>query len=148
MKLRTMAAVMSFVSKIENDSAKFYQNYASKYPEIGETFSSFIKENKRNEKGIKQTYFGVITDTIEACYSFEGLDTDNYEFDIDLAPGPTLADALKMALEMEDKIERFYLKAAELSHSLMADVPRAFKRVGQKREDRKLKLQFLLEKVS
>lgn len=146
MKLITMAAVMNFVSKIENDSAKFYQDYVSRYPETGETFSSFIKENKRNEKGIKQTYFGVITDTIEACYSFKGLDTDDYEFDIDLGLNSTLADALKMALEIEDKIQRFYLKAAELSNSLMADVPRAFKRVAQKREDRKLKLQSLLEK--
>ncbi|MBL7205559.1 MAG: hypothetical protein ISS63_14720 [Desulfobacteraceae bacterium] len=146
MKLITMAAVMNFVSKIENDSAKFYQDYVSRYPETEETFSSFIKENKRNEKGIKQTYFGVITDTIEACYSFKGLDTDDYEFDIDSDPGSTLAHALKMALEIEDKIVRFYLKAAELSNSLMADVPRAFKRVAQKREDRKLKLQSLLEK--
>jgi len=34
MKLNTMAAVMSFVSKIENDSASFYRNYAKNYPEL------------------------------------------------------------------------------------------------------------------
>ncbi|UCD70914.1 MAG: hypothetical protein JSW70_07895 [Syntrophobacterales bacterium] len=147
MKLNTMAAVMSFVSKIENESAEFYQDYARRYPKTGETFSSFIKENKRFEKVIKQTYFGVITDTIEACYSFEGLDADDYEFVINSAPGTTLADALRMALEMEDKIEKFYLTVAELSYSLMADIPVAFKRVAKKRQDRKFTLQSLLETV-
>jgi len=147
MKLNTMAAVMSFVSKIENESAQFYEDYARRYPTIGDIFSSFIKENKRFEKGIKQTYFGVITDTIEACYSFEGLDTDDYEFVINSDPGTTLADALQMALEMEDKIEKFYLKVAELSNSLMADIPIACKRVAKKRQVRKSTLQSLLEKV-
>ena len=147
MKLNTMAAVMSFVSKIENESAQFYEDYARRYQKMGDIFSSFIKENKRFEKGIKQTYFGVITDTIEACYSFEGLDTDDYEFVINSDPSTTLADALQMALEMEDKIEKFYLKVAELSNSLMADIPIACKRVAKKRQDRKCALQSLLEKV-
>lgn len=147
MELNTMAAVMSFVSKVENESAQLYEDYARRYPKIGDIFSSFVKENKRFEKGIKQTYFGVITDTIEACYSFGGLDTDDYEFVIHSDPGTTLADALQMALEMEDKIEKFYLKVAELSNSLMADIPIACKRVAKKRQDRKSTLQSLLKKV-
>ena len=147
MKLVTMAAVMSFVTKIEGDSGRFYQELAGKYLEMEETFLSFVKQNKRNEKFIKQTYFGVITDTIEACYSFEGLDTDDYEFDTDSGSGSTLANVVNMALRIEDKIQAFYIRAAELSNSMMADVPRAFKKTAQKREDRKQKLQSILDKA-
>jgi len=147
MKLVTMAAVMSFVTKIEGDSEKFYQEVAGKYPETEETFLSFAKQNKRNEKFIKQTYFGVITDTIEACYSFEGLDTDDYEFDADSDLGSTLTDIAKKALEIEDKIQAFYIRAAELSNSMMADVPRVLRKTAQKREDRKLKLKSILDKA-
>ncbi len=50
MKLNTMAAVMSFVSKIENDSASFYRNYAEKYPELESIFLSWNKENSKFEK--------------------------------------------------------------------------------------------------
>ena len=147
MKLVTMAAVMSFVTKIEGDSGKFYQEFSDKYPETEETFLSFVKQNKRNEKFIKQTYFGVITDTIEACYSFEGLDTGDYEFDTDSGSGSTFTNIVKKALEIEDKIQAFYIRAAELSNSMMADVPRAFKKTAQLREDRKQKLQSILDKA-
>lgn len=147
MKLVTMAAVMSFVTKIEGDSGKFYQELAGKYPKTEETFLSFAEQNKRNEKFIKQTYFGVITDTIEACYSFEGLDTGDYEFDTDSGSVSSLANVVKKALEIEDKIQAFYIRAADLSNSMMADVPRAFKKTAQKREDRKLKLKSILDKA-
>jgi len=144
MKLVTMAAVMSFVSRIEGDSGKFYQQLADKYPEMQEIFLSFVKQNKKNEKFIKQTYFGVITDTIEACYSFEGLDTDDYELDTDSGSGLVLTDVVKKAIKIEDKIQSFHTLAAKLSNSMMADVPRAFKKTAQKREDRKLKLKSIL----
>jgi len=36
-----------------------------------------------------------------------------------------------MAIEMEGKIQRFYLDAAEVSMSLMADITRAFERTAK-----------------
>ena len=39
MKLNTMAAVMSFVSKLENDSALFYQDWAIKFADLDHIFS-------------------------------------------------------------------------------------------------------------
>jgi len=46
---------------------------------------------------------------------------------------------------MEKKIIECYLVAAEQSQYLMADIPRAFKLVAKKRNDRIEKLQSLLE---
>ena len=71
MNLNTMSAVMTFVSKIENDSASFYDKTVKKYPEFEETFQAWIRENAKFEKQVKQTYFGVITDTLESNFPLE-----------------------------------------------------------------------------
>jgi hypothetical protein len=143
MKLNTMAGVMSFVSKIENDSALFYRNYAEKYPELESTFLSWNKENSKFEKNIKRTYFGVITDTLESNYAFQGLDTDDYNFETQLPENVDSSEAGKRAREIEETIKHFYLKAAQLSDGLMADVPRLFRKIAKKREERCQSLESL-----
>jgi hypothetical protein len=143
MKLNTMAAVMSFVSKIENDSASFYRNYAEKYPELESTFLSWNKENSKFEKNIKRTYFGVITDTLESNYAFQGLDTDDYNFETQLPEKVDSSEAVKKAREIEETIKDFYLKAAQLSDGLMADIPRLFRKIAKKREERCQSLESL-----
>jgi len=134
MKLNTMAAVMSFVSRIEEESASFYEKCAAKFPDMKDTFLSWSKENRKFEKNVKRTYFGVITDTLESNYAFEGLDTDDYVFETDV-PDDT-SRVIERTHEIEAKIKAFYLKAADLSEGLMADIPRLFKKIVKKREDR------------
>ena len=136
MKLSTMAGVMSFVSKIENDSASFYRNCAEKYPELENIFLSWNKENNKFEKNIKRTYFGVITDTLESNYAFQGLDTDDYNFETQLPEDVDSSESVKKAREIEDTIKNFYLKAAQLSEGHMADIPRLFRKIAKKREER------------
>jgi len=143
MRLNTMAAVMSFVSKIENDSASFYRNYAEKYPELESTFLSWNNENSKFEKNIKRTYYGVITDTLESNYAFQGLDTDDYNFETQLPENVDFSEAGKKAREIEETIKNFYLKAAQLSDGLMADIPRLFRKIAKKREERCQSLESL-----
>jgi len=137
MKLNTMAAVMSFVSQIEEDGASFYEKCAGQYPDRKDTFLSWSKENRKFEKNIKRTYFGVITDTLESNYAFEGLDTDDYAFEAGLPADAEPSAVAKQAQDMEEKIKGFYLRAAELSEGLMADIPRLFRKIAKKREDRR-----------
>ena len=143
MRLNTMAAVMSFVSKIENDSASFYRNYAEKYPELESIFLSWNKENSKFEKNVKRTYFGVITDTLESNYAFQGLDTDDCNFETQLPEDADSSEAGKKAREIEETIKNFYLKAAQLSDGLMADIPRLFRKIAKKREERYQSLESL-----
>ena len=134
MKLNTMASVMTFVSKLENDSASFYEEAAKKYPDLAGQYQARVKENKRFEKQVKQTYFGIITDTLESNYCFESLDSDDYPLDTEV-PGDAQVAAGK-AVELEKTIIGFYSKAADLSEGLMADIPRLFKKIAKKRESR------------
>ena len=138
MKLNTMAAVMTFISKVEEDSAGFYERCAERFPELREEFLSWSKENRKFEKNIKRTYYGVITDTIESNFSFEGLDTQDYEFDTELPQDADSSVIKKKAEEIERKIKEFYLKAAELSEGLLADIPRVLRKIAKKREGRNL----------
>ena len=132
MKLSTMAAVMSFVSKIEGSSSLFYEGCAEKYQEQGERekFLDWAKENKKFERMVKQTYFGVITDAIESNFSFGDLDTDDYEIETELAADAGVGEAVRKAGEIEARIRDFYIKGAELSEGLMADIPRMFKKIA------------------
>ncbi len=89
----------------------------------------------------------MISDALEACFSFKGLEVDEYLFDAELEEGARLSEILKMSMEIEDKIQRFYQRAGELSESLLADVPRALKKVAERRNERKQKLESLLDRT-
>jgi len=147
MELNTAAAVIKFAQEVEEKSAQFYDACARRYTEGEEEFLSFVGENKKNVSFVKRAYYGVISDALEACFSFKGLRVDDYLFEAELGERATLSEILKMSMEMEDKIQRFYQRAGELSESLLADVPRALKKVAEKRNERKQKLKSLLERT-
>ena len=143
MKLNTTSAVISFAKELEETSIKYYENLIQKYPQDKEAFSSFIKENKKNIISVQRVYQEVITDAIEGCFSFEGLDTNNYKFNADLSAKASYTEALKNAIEVEEKIQKYYSDSAEMSKSLMADIPRVFERIAKKRDKRKISLKVL-----
>lgn len=144
MKLHTASEVISFTKKLENESAKFYQDLSQRYAKDEDVFLSFAKENGKNVVQIERAYYGVITDAIEGCFAFD-IESDEYTFVTELAENASYSDALGKAIEMEEKIVKFYSDAAEQSKSLMADVPRNFLMVAKKRSNRGPKLRSLME---
>jgi rubrerythrin len=142
MILHTASEGITLAKKLENDSAKFYEDLAHRYTKDAETFLSFARDNKKNIAQIERTYYGVITDAIEGSYAFN-IDPDDYTFKITIPDGANYADILDQAVKIEEKIIKFYSDAAEQSESLMADVPRVFKMVARKRNDRGTKLRAL-----
>jgi len=142
MELNTASATISFAKKLEEDSAKFYEDLSQRYAKDVDVLLSFAKENRKNIVQIERTYFGVITDAIEGCFAFN-INPDEYVFETELAEKASYSDALEKALEIEEKIIKFYSDAAEQSKSLMADIPRAFVMVAKKRDNRKAILKSL-----
>ncbi|NQT56543.1 MAG: hypothetical protein HQ551_09975 [Desulfobacteraceae bacterium] len=145
MKLCTASETLSFIRELEEKAAGFYEDLARRFPENGEDFLSFAKENRKYNKQIQMAYQSVITDAIEGCYAFD-LEPDNYSFETDLPQDAGLADAANMALAIEDKIIGCYNDGTEQSKSLLADVPRNFKIVVRKRNSRLTKLSSLAKK--
>ena len=140
MKLNTTSAVISFAKELEENSIKYYENLFQKYTQDKETFLTFIKGIKKNIVLAQRVYQEVITDAIEGCFSFEGLDTDNYSFDIELPEDASYSNLLENAIKIEEKIQKYYLDSAEVSKSLMADIPRVFERIAKKRGKRKIEI--------
>jgi len=148
MKLNTASAVISFAKELEENSIKYYEKLIQKFPQSKGTFLSFIKENKRNIISVQRVYQEVITDAIEGCFSFEGLDTNDYKFNTDLPTKTNYTEALKNAIEVEEKIQKYYSDSAEMSKSLMADIPRVFERIAKKRDKRMMQLELFYNKIS
>lgn len=145
MELNTASEAISFSRELEGESAKFYENLAQKYVKGKEEFLPFARENDKNIIQVQRAYYGVISDAIEGCFSFKGINTDNYSIETKLPESASYADALSMAIALEGKIVKFYVDAAEVSKSLMADVPRVFERMAKKRNERILKLKSLFK---
>ena len=142
MEINTASATISFAKKLEEDSAKFYEDLSQRYAKDADVLLSFAKENRKNIVQVERAYYGVITDAIEGCFAFK-VNPDEYTLETELTEKTSYSDALEKAVDMEEKIIKFYLDAAEQSKSLMADVPRAFKMVAKKRDNRSSMLKSL-----
>ena len=145
MQMHTCSQIIGFTRELENTSAKFYEALSQKFAKEEDVFLSFVKENKKYSAEVERAYYGVITDAIEGCFAFD-INPDEYAFQAELPEKVSYAEALDRAMEIEDKIIKFYSDAAEQSKSLMADVPRAFAMIVKKRGGRVSMLQSLLGK--
>ena len=144
MQLRTASEIIRFARELEDKGAKFYEDLSSRHPQAKEAFSSFVRENRKNQILVQRAYNEVVTDALETGFSFKGLQTDPYMIDVDLARDAHLSRPVKKALEIEEKTQKFYATAAEMSKALLADIPRVFERIAKKRTERKGKLTSLL----
>ena len=131
MELNTASSVISHISKMERESAGFYEEFSEAYSELKEVFLSFAEENKKNERTVKRAYYSVVSDALETNFSFKGLRSD---FTMPVSGKLSSAhEVLDASIEMEKGIEEFYRRAAGLSKALLADVPRAMERVAKHR---------------
>jgi len=140
----TASAIISFAEKLEDNSSKFYEELAGKFVEGKEMFLSFARESKKNKVLVIRTYQETITDALEACF-IKGLNLSDYLAEMSLKEGMSYSNALKMAIELEEKASKFYLDVVERAKSLLATIPSAFRKVAERRNNRKLKLKSLLE---
>jgi len=140
MKLHTASETVSFVKELEEKSAQFYEDLAQRYPNNEDVFLAYAKENRKYSTQIQRAYYSVITDAIEGGYAFD-LEADDHTLDTELPEQASYSAAVDKAVEIEEKMIRFYTVAAEQSMSLMADVPRNFKIVARKRQKRIQQLQ-------
>lgn len=143
----TASAIINFAEKLEESSLSFYEKLAEKSVENKGVFLSFAEQSKRNRVLVTRTYQETITDALEACFSFKGLNLSNYIAKTNLTEDMSFPEALRIAIELEDKSSKFYSDVAEMSKSLLATIPRALRKVAETRNSRKLILKSLLEKA-
>ncbi len=143
MTLNTCSEIISLARELEEISARFYEDLSQRSDRDKDFLLSLVKENIKNIVAFERAYYGVISDAIEGCFAFS-LNPDEYRFDTQLAADVSYADALTRAVEIEEKMARFYTDAAAQSKSLMADLPRAFTLIARKRNDRITRIKSLV----
>jgi rubrerythrin len=139
----TTATIISFCEALEDRSAAFYEALAERWPGERELFLEFAQDSRKNRTQVVRTYQETISDALEASYSFEGMNLDHFAIDTALSPGASYADGLERAMAVEERAVAYYEEAAERSESLLATIPRAFRRVAKNRTKRMAKLQSL-----
>ena len=142
MELKTAAGVISFIGEIERDSSEFYEKWGNRHEELKAAFLGFAKENVKNAKNMKRSYFGVVSDALETNFCFKGLEA-NVEIP-SLGDDASPSEILKASISLEDAIRGFYGEASECSKGLLADVPRAMARVAKARGARIVRLQSMV----
>ncbi|MDO9066274.1 MAG: hypothetical protein Q7U96_04235 [Chloroflexota bacterium] len=140
----TTSSVINFVERLEEESSGFYQNLAARFPVHSDTFLAYAREGAKNRTLVVRTYRETITDMLEACYCFEGLNLSEHVVKTTLGKRANLAGALKAAVELERKAVKYYLEIADRSQSLLATIPKAFRKVAETRGRRKTELERLL----
>jgi rubrerythrin len=143
-EISTASAVMSLARKLEEEGAGFYSAVAEKFSQHRELLAGLAKENKRFISQAESTYYSVISDALDGTFCFR-LNPESFNFKQDLATGLTLAQALEQAIQIEVQTRQFYSQAAEQSKGLLADVPRVFLQIAQKREARIANLRSLAQ---
>lgn len=143
MILHTCSEVISFARKLETESANFYDNLSQKYTQNGDIFISFAKDNGKNVLQVERSYYGAISDALEGCFTYD-VKPDAYTFKTDIAGNVSYSDALNNAIDIEEKMIKFYSDAAEQSKSLMVDIQRAFMMIAKKRLARVKMLRSLI----
>jgi hypothetical protein len=139
----TAAAIIHFAENLEDQSIRFYEELAIQFAPHKDRFLSFARESKKNKVLIVRTYQETITDALEACFSFEGLNLQDYAVVGLSTKGRTLGEALKMAIALEEQGIRFYSEVAVGCQSLLGTIPRAFMRVAEGRKKRLAELRGL-----
>jgi len=139
----TASAVVTFAAQLEVACKALYEAMARTYEKEQDILRELAKENAKNEKLVRRTYYEVVSDALETGFCFEGLDLSDYTVDYRLE-NKSYSEAVTMALSIEDKAQQFYQIAAEESKSLLADLPKAFEKLVRQREDRKAMLSKLL----
>lgn len=141
----TTAAIIRFSEHLEDLSSAFYETLAEQWAEHRETFLAFARDGGKNKTQVVRTYQETISDAYEASYSFEGLSLRDYEVDTTPGKDASLVESLERAIALEEMACAFYGDVAERSQALLATIPRAFKRVAQKRSKRRSSLEALLQ---
>jgi rubrerythrin len=143
----TASAIVRFAEELETSTCAFYRELAQRFPVSKEKFLSYANDSKKNRRALTRTYQETISDALEACFSFEGLDLAAYTSDTSLPDNIEYEASVKLAISIEETAARFYDKAAKVCDVLLATIPRAFMRVAKKRRERKSDLSRLLKQV-
>ena len=146
MDLTTVSSVLNFYERLEDQTAKFYEELAKndRYSEGVEMFLDLAKDSRRQKDRVLRAYRECVTDILEVGFSLSGLREADYQFEKETGRDASFQDILRYAINMEETSRRFCQDVSRRSKALLADISREFERAAERKEERKSKLESLL----
>jgi len=144
--LTTVSSVLNFYERLEDQTAKFYEELAKndRYSEGVEMFLDLAKDSRRQKDRVLRAYRECVTDILEVGFSLTGLREVDYQLKRELNRDASLGDVLRAAIDLEENGRRFCQDVSRRSKALLADISREFERAAERKEERKSKLESLL----
>jgi hypothetical protein len=139
----TTSAVVSFSQELEQRLAMFYEELEQRFHEHHALLREFALSCIKTGAQVVRTYQETVSDALETGYSFAGISLKAYQFDLDLPEGLSWDEALARAKACESTAATFYSDAAAASESLLATIPRAFRRAARTHQQRRAALDRL-----
>ena len=139
----TAATIIRFCTDLEARSEAFYQALAARFAEQSAAFARMARDCKKSSTQVTRTYQETVTDALETGFSFASISLADYEADTELPAEADLPQAVGQALALEETAIAFYQAVAASSESLLATIPRAFRRVAKTRRRRREKLESM-----
>ena len=133
----TASAIMSFSQELERRLTVTYEELAQRFPDHSGLFHGFARSCKKSGMQVIRTYQETVSDALETGYSFAGISLEDYQLEYDLAESLSLDEAAEKAQALEAAASAFYSDVAEASESLLATIPRAFKRAARTHRQRR-----------
>ena len=142
MELKNFGSIMSFAAELQAADKAFYEAAAAS-PACGDhkdLLEAFAKDEKKNEENMLRARREHVTEMVlEPITDFV---SEPYESDRELTPEMDLEQIMARALELEEKAQGFYNKAAEKTKGL-AEISRVLAKTGKKRAAHKAQLEAL-----
>jgi rubrerythrin len=139
----TAATIIRFCTDLEARSQAFYETAAARFPEQNAVFSRMARDCAKSSTQVTRTYQETVTDALETGFSFASISLADYEVHTELSAEADLPQAVGQALALEETAIAFYQDVAASSESLLATIPRAFRRVAKTRRRRREKLETI-----
>lgn len=144
MELGTLGAVLRFAIELESRSAEFYQKAASlaKHSLAEGVFLALAEVKRKRKELLERSRRENINEMLLEPIS--GLKGSNYLVETELSSQMGYYDALRLAIELEEKSRRFYVDAAGRVNLL--EVTRVFEKLAEENANHKLRLESLHNK--
>lgn len=144
MELGTFGAVLAFAIKLEGHSAEFYEEAASlARHSLAEGVFWALAEAKRKRKELleksRREYINEML--LEPIVGLKGSD---YLMETELSSKMGYHDALRLAMELEERSQRLYLDGAGRVN--LPELTRLFEKLSEENGDHKLRLESLQNK--
>ncbi len=144
MELGTLGAVLAFAIKLEGHSAEFYQEAASLAQDspASDVFLPLAKAKRKRKELLERSRRENINEML--LEPIGGLKGSDYLIETELSSQVGYYDALRLAMEWEEKSRRFYVDAAGRVN--LVEVTRVFEKLAEENADHKLKVESLHDK--